>query len=757
MGRALSLRNNIAPTTLGAGVAATLGVFLPLESDAQEAEAIDLSTIEVDATRGGDQNALNAGTGLSRLPGRIQDTPQTINVVPREILEQQNVTTVEQALRNVPGVTLSVGEGNGGLNGDQFRIRGFQAKNDIYLDGLRDFGVYVRDSFNIENVQVIKGPSSETFGLGTTGGVINSTSKRSFLGNITAIDGTFGTGPLARTTVDVNRQIGDTTAIRLNGMFHDQDIVDRDNVESNRWGIAGSLGFGLGTDTTWFLNYFHQHTDRTPDYGVPTVRIPGTDRALPVTEFGVPRSTSYVRSTDRDVANVDLLTSLLTIKPTDWLTITNDTRLSFYDRAFSTTAAVCADTTPPAPACVPTFFRGRNPVVGYSAGGGPSYWQDAWGIQNVTTAVAKFNTGPLRHEVVTGLDVFYQNDERTNGQVLGTRPNQTLFNPIFANTTGYAIVPNPNNRREGEGTNVGVFASDRVWLTETFSILGGLRWDNFTSRYRNTVTTAGPTQGRFNPWQENETSFVSPKGSVIWEPTPDQTFYATYARSFSPPGQFIANSTNIEVPGSVKVEPEQNDLYEVGAKFSFLDQRLGFNASLFRIDKSNSADVDPVTGDIVYAPIDGGESRRVQGFELGLTGKVTDAWTVQLGYAHLDSEVLTSSTPTNVGNRVQGVAEHSAALWSTYDVTSLVGEMPGKLLVGGGITYDSGYYAASDNITWIPKTFSVDALISYEYKNFRIALNGYNLTDELNYGSSFSTRAVPAAGRTVTLTIGARF
>jgi catecholate siderophore receptor len=752
MSRALSLRENMSHTTLGAGIAATLGAFMPVGAGAQEAETIDLSTVEVDGSGGATSNALNTGTGLSRLPGRVQDVPQTINVVPKEILEQQNVTTIEQALRNVPGVTLSAGEGNGGLNGDQFRIRGFQAKNDIYVDGLRDFGVYVRDSFNAENVQVLKGPSSETFGLGTTGGVINTTSKRSFLGSLTAVDGTIGTGPLGRVTADVNRQIDDTTAIRINGMFHDQDIADRDNVESNRWGFASSLGFGLGTDTTWHLNYFHQHTDRTPDYGVPAVLPPGSSRALPITEFGLPRSTSFVRSTDQDVANVDLLTSLLSVKAADWLTITNDTRLSFYDRAFATTAPICVD------ACAAGFFSGGNPLVGYSAGGGSSYWQNAWGIQNVTTAVAKFNTGGLRHEAVAGLDLFYQNDERTGGMVLGIRPDQSLWSPTFENTTGYAIVQNPNNRREGSGTNVGVFASDRVWLTDTFSVLGGLRWDNFSSRYRNTSTVPGPALGSFNPWQEADTSFVSPKASVIWEPTPDQTFYVTYARSFSPPGQFVANSTNIEVPsGAIKLEPEKNDLYEIGTKISLLDGRLGLNAALFRINKSNSSDIDPITGEPVYAPIEGGEARRVQGVELGLTGKVTDAWTVQLGYAYLDSEVLSSSTPTNVGHRVQGVPEHSASVWTTYDVGHHFGSLPGRLLVGGGVTYDDGYFAASDNVTFIPSTFSVDALISYEYKNLRMAVNGYNLTDELNYGSAFSTRAVPSAGRTVTLTVGAKF
>ena len=150
-------------------------------------------------------NTLQSGTGLpGRLPGTIQDTPQTINVISQQQIEQQNITTLSQALQNVPGVTVAIGEGGGGMNGDQFRIRGFNAKGDIYIDGLRDFGVYVRDSFAYEQVEVIKGPSSETFGMGTTGGVINIQQKKAHLGNEYSVEGVAGSGPFYRTVVDVN-------------------------------------------------------------------------------------------------------------------------------------------------------------------------------------------------------------------------------------------------------------------------------------------------------------------------------------------------------------------------------------------------------------------------------------------------------------------------------------------------------------------------------------------------------------------------
>uniref|UniRef100_UPI0010529B22 TonB-dependent receptor n=2 Tax=Methylobacterium segetis TaxID=2488750 RepID=UPI0010529B22 len=680
----LSMRDTGGSNAVGLGLAATLGAFVPFDAEAQDVAA-DLPLLSVEGFRLSDPNVLNEGTGLSRLPGRIQDTPQAISVVPGEVIRQQQATTLEQALRNVPGITVSAGEGNGGLNGDQFRIRGFQAKNDVYLDGLRDFGVYARDSFNIQDVVVIKGPASETLGLGTAGGAINIVSKRAGLTDFTTIDTLGGSGPTARGTFDINRRIDETTAIRLTGMVHRQDVQDRDLVKSDRAGFAASLGFGLGTDTTWHLNYFYQHSERTPDYGVPTVLRPGARNALPITEFGLARNTSYVRTSDRDVADVHLLTSLMKWEVAPWLTVTNDSRLSFYDRNFSTTAAICTGT------CVTDFFAGRNPFVTYSAGGGQTFGQDAWGAQNVTTAIAKFHTGFLRHEVVTGLDLFYQDDDRINYQVLGTRPNQRLLTPLH-DQVGYSLVPNPASRRLTQGANLGAFFSDRVWLTEQFSILGGVRVDRFVSSY--TATNANAV---FTPSVIAPSTGVSPKVSGIWQPTPEQTYYVSYSRGFSPQGQYVANSTGIEIPNAAALKPEESDLYEVGAKVSVLGGRLGLAAALFRIDKSNSFDIDPVTGSIINGALDAGERRRVDGFEASITGKLSEEWNIIAGYTHLDGTVLSG---VNAGRVAPFVPANAFTLWTTYDLTALGRSwwnLPGKITVGGGVTFDDGYFPASDN------------------------------------------------------------
>lgn len=722
-------------------------------------------------------NSLNAGTGIGRLPGTVQDTPQTVNVIGQTQLREENVTTLEQALRSVPGVTVAIGEGGGGMNGDQFRIRGFQAKGDIYIDGLRDFGVYVRDSFAYEQVQVLKGPSSEAFGMGTTGGAINIQKKTAHLGDATSFDVTLGTGPIARTTVDINRQINNTTAARVVGLWHDQDIVDRDHLYSDRWGILASLAFGLGTDEKFTLNYLHQSGKRKPDMGVPIFDPDGAGGPIfgkPVTEFGVSRKNFYGKVTDIDDSDVDMITARYMKRVNEGLTIHNDTRLAMYSRHWLQTVPNCpaADSDPLTNTCGDSIIAGT--FDGLHGFGGPAggFDQESWGIQNITTAIAKFHTGWLRHEFVAGVDVFYQNDKRTTLNASDANADKlagTIGNPIYAQNPGFFIFESLG-RKKAESDNIAFFASDRVWLTPEFSVLGGIRWDRFSAAYKATDTSTGlwagctPAPTPTNPSAqtcatdlESSTSFWSPKASVIWEPTKQQTYYVSWSRSHSGlAGQFITNDNNSI--GNETLQPEENELWEAGAKWALLDGRLGFTAALFRVDKSNARQ-ESGTGDLVNT----GEEQRVQGVELGLTGKLTDAWTIQAAYSYMDSEILynaASNSATenqNKGNRVAFVPEHAVAVWSTVEISKIMHLWPGKTTIGGGIRWSDDIYANSGNTSIIPANFTFDAMISYEKDGWRFAANGYNLTDELNYDGSFGNRAVISAGRTLMFTVGKKF
>jgi len=768
---------------------ATPPVQQPPSEDAEAAAGFGDGT----GTTPASGNTLQSGTGIGRLQGTLQDTPQTVNTISQEQIKQQNINQLDQALRNVPGVTANVGEGGGGFNGDQFRIRGFQSKGDIYVDGLRDFGVYVRDSFAYEQVDVIKGPSSESFGMGTTGGVINIQQKKAHKGDSTYIEGAIGTDSFYRSIIDVNKQLTDTIAARAVAMYHDQEFADRDFLFSERFGFLGSLAFGLGTDTEWTINYMHQNGERVPDFGVPfadpdSSTFPtgvGSVVGKPVTEYGVDRSNFYGKSTDIDDYSVNMLTSRLEHKVNKNLTFFNDTRLAHYERYFAQTVVSCSQ------ACAQQVVAGDYSAA-YAFGGPAGYDQEAWGIQNISTAVAKFKTAGLRHEAVAGIDLFYQKDDRDtlanyapDGHIVINAPITgqpaplpqylkgfpgTIGNPNL--TPNYTPRRNPLALKEAEADNVAVFASDRVWLTEQFSILGGVRWDSYRASYRATDTQTGLWTGSTPASQysaataaedvDTDAQFTSPKASVIWEPSKNQTYYASWAKSYSPVGQFITNdNASVSGSGQENRDPEENELWELGAKVSTPDGRLGFTAALFRVEKGNASYAD-LGGNTLLS----GEQQRVQGVELGMTGSITDAWTMQLAYAYLDSEVLASGladTPANAaqrayikGNDVPFVPEHSVSLWTTYELSKHVA-LAGKWLVGGGLVYTDDYFTNSLNFAMVPSNISFDAMTSYEIDGWRFALNGYNLTDELNYDAAIGGRAVVSPGRSGVLTVGKRF
>ncbi len=685
-------------------------------------------------------NAQKRETSVNRLPGTVQDTPQAINVVTPEMMREQGITTLEEALRNVPGITSQIGEGGGGPNGDQFRIRGIEAMGDVYSDGLREFGTYIRDSFNYESVEVLKGPSAMAFGRGTTGGAINSGSKTPRLEDFTTATLGVGTGPMGRATVDTNYKLTDTIALRLNAVLHDQELVDRDAVQSRRWGIAPTIGFGLGTDTSFTLGYLHMDFERVPDYGIPLISD-GSRRARPVTEFGVSRKNFYGLDTDADRGNIDQVTGRFAYEGISWVKLYNDFRVGFYDRYFTPTPVGCNAT------CVGNFFDGDPTTIPLATRGGPGpYQQHGYGIQNVATAVADFKTGDFRHQFVGGFDIVYENNTNQAGTVVGGKPGTSLFDPSGANTNGYTFIPSAgaNSRREASATQLSLFASERFWVIDQLSLIAGLRIDDYRARAVGFNGTTGGTDSDV----ESKATMFNPKASLVFEPDANQTYYASWARSSRPPAALIS-SAPIGNPfqggqNTSALDPEEHQIFEVGAKVGFFDGRLGTSASLFRIETDNNTDIDSTTGAILSS----GDSELTQGLELGVTGRITPEWQVSAGYTYLDAETTSGA---NAGNRTQYTAKHAATLWSTYQVTR-------ELLIGGGFTYQSSRVTNAANTGEVPYDLSVDALLSYQFTdNLRVNLNGYNLLDRENFTQLWSNRAVLSAGRTFTLTAAIDF
>jgi len=698
-------------------------------------DALLLPPVDVQATQ--PANTLLSPAPVGRLPGTVQDTPQTIVVIPREVLEQQNVTTLEQALRNVPGITMSAGEGNGGVAGDQFRIRGFNAQSDIFVDGLRDFGSYTRDAFLYEDVAVIKGPSGFALGTGTVGGGVAIGSRMPQLGDRYSGVVTGGMGPYARATLDLNQQINDTTAIRLNLMGQSSKLVDRADVDSKRWGFAPSIAFGLGTNTTLALQYQHYEYDNATDAGIPVVTLPGRSIGRPATEYGLPRSAYYGVASDRDEVTVDTVTARLNHVANDWLTLSNDTRVGFYDRDFAFSPVTCATT-----ACVNALLGGGDGPIAYTGGNNP-YSQSSWSIQNVATATARFTTGPFRHELLAGVDVWREEIDRTGYTYSPARPAGTLRGSLADISLSRGAA---SNKRENDTTAFGLFVNERLWLTPELSIVGGLRW----TRYQVDYTAGTPGQASTTDI-DTSTNALDPRASIVFEPNKSQTYYATYSSSSTPPGSYFITTPFTVTGFRDNFDPERNTLYEVGAKFSLLDNRLGLYGALYRIEKDNALETDPATGLSVQTS----DEQRNQGFEIGVTGQITPAWTVNANYTAMDSETTRSTTAANVGKRVQYVPEHAASLWTTYELNQ---DKPWNLTLGGGFTWRSQVYLNAANTAEAPANLSFDALVSHKINdNLRLQVNGYNLGDATNYEALFGGRVVPSAGRTVLVSLAADF
>lgn len=758
----------LRPVLSGVGAVASLAsgaLFVaPDQAHAQEAASASkpddavtrLPAVTVEGTAAPSTNALKTGTGLDRLPDPLQSTPQTITIIPQVMIEQQHATTVDQVLKYVPGITVSTGEGGGGINGDQFRIRGFDASGDIYVDGLRDFGSYARDSFATENVMVLKGPSSTSFGNGTTGGAIELQSKKAHLGDVNSLDLTAGQGPYERGVLDVNHQINDATAVRAVVMGQSQDIVDRDHVYSNRVGFLGSIGFGLGTSQQVTLNYFHQTSNARPDFGVPMGSI-GSSVGEPLTEYGVPRSIYYGRESDHDRMNADVISALYKGEFGDWLTLTNDTRVGYYTRNLKFTPAFCMDLPSylaaaygVAPSTCASDVAAGNFNTDYTRWPVGGDKLTSYGAENVTTAVMRFDTAGFRHELVAGVDVYYQHQKANFYLPTGSGATGTLLNPFYQNSPDFSLNLAANGIT-AHSWDVGPFVSDRVWLTPQLSILGGVRWDHYEVEGANAGTPIA-----------TNTNFTSPKGSVIWEPTPHQTYYISYARSFTPPGSNITTlGSSLSLAGGANLssmKPETATTYEVGGKWSILDDRLGATAAVFRVKRGNTSYTDPTSN--IQTTTD--DRVRVQGVELGLTGKITADWDVQAAYSYQDSKITYSAISAfnplpAVGNWVPYVSKQNASLWTTYDVTKLLG-LPGDLLVGGGVNYRSEYYLNDAMTLRIPSAVTADAMLSYDVGRYHLALNVTNLTNKLAYSAAFANGyATPIAGRTISLTAGLKF
>ena len=654
----------------------------------------------------------------------LRDLPQTISVIPNSVIEEQGATTLRDVLRNVPGLTIAAGEG-GNPAGDNLTLRGFSARNDVFIDGVRDLSPQARDPFNLEQVEVVKGPSSTYSGRGSAGGTINLVSKSPSLDPLYGFTLNLGTDRTRRFTGDLNLPLerlglGKRTAFRLNFVAHESGVAGRDVVENQRWGVAPSLAFGVGTQTRLTLSYFKLRQDNISDYGIPWV--PNTNNAL--VEFRdkpvpVPRDTFYgLKSRDAEKLNSDLATVKLEHDFSDNLTLRNQLR---YGRSTRDSIA-----TPPRFADINSTVIAREMRSWLTE-------DEIW--DNQTDLRTIFSTGKISHTLAAGAAFSREENERR----FRTAPNMltTLLNPnpndVF--TGAFTISPLVGNIT---GNSLATYAFDTVKFGQKFELNGGLRWDYFDAEG---VSVAGTPQALVDVNRIDR--MLSWRASAIYKPRTNGSIYAAYGTSLNPSLEGLSYNT-----ANTAIEPEKTYTFEVGSKWDLFRDRLLLSLAGFRVDKTNARTPGLLPDEPVQV-LQG--EQRVYGIEFGATGSLTRVWKIFTAYTYLDSEIVESNTPAEVGRELQNTPKHSLNLWTTY-------QFPFKLNFGGGARFVDGRFGNNINTRRVNSYWTVDALASYPLnEHIDLRLNLYNMSNEFYFDRLAGGHLVPGPARSANVSIGFRF
>lgn len=653
----------------------------------------------------------------------LRDIPQSVNVVPEQLLRDQGALSMQDALRNVPGVAFSSGDGQR----DQVVIRGFTAISDQFIDGVRDDALYFRDLSNVERVEVLKGPSAVLYGRGSSGGLINRITKKPQFGasfGETALS--LGSHRLRRVEADLNKPLGESAALRLNvaredsGSYRDQQFVDR-------YSFAPSLALKLGAQTDLLLQYTKARDQRVTDFGIPALNGRPVD---------VPVSTYYgsgnARRDDTTTSLVESYTATLDHRFNEALSVRNITRYSDYglDR-YNTLSSGTTD-----PVAL-TVGRTRSFIL-----------RDETGWFNQTDFTYKNTLGGFKQEWLFGMELGQQK-RRSESVSAGTVDRVSIFNPgqvvvpaipASAYTADSAI---PNHTRQDI---FGVYVQNQITLSPQWKALAGLRYDEFKQ-----ATTFDRKLGNL---ARTDTS-LSPRAGLVWQPSDTQSYYVSYSRSFQPSAEAFALAAN-----NTANEPEITQNHEIGTKLDFMNGALSVTAALFNLERSNIKNTDPANP---KRQINVG-TQRTNGLELTANGRLPGRWDVSAGYAYLAGKmvesVATSSTlqlpvvaVPSLGKVPALTPRHSAFVW-------VMKELGNGFSLGGGLNYVGERFTSLTNRVTLPAYVTGDLAGNYKTGRYEIGVNLKNITDKKYFVSSHGSNdnlILPGAPRELQVTLRAKF
>jgi catecholate siderophore receptor len=616
----------------------------------------------------------------------LKEVPGSVTVVPAQLIKDQAMESMGDVFRYVPGVLMHQGEGNR----DQLIIRGNSTTADFYVNGVRDDAQIFRDLYNVERVEVLKGPAGMIFGRGGAGGVVNRVTRQPVFDHVGEANLTLGSYDQRRGTLDFGNKLGDSAAYRLNAMAEgSNNFVD--GVDLRRWAVNPTLTYAFGAKTSLTLDYEHLHDGRVPNRGVPSLN--GAPLIANTSTFFGNASQSnahayvdgFAATLDHDFGNGRQLKNTFRSNRYD----------KFYQNVYPGGAATAAGTLPLA------AYNNDNQRIN---------------TFNQTDLISKFSTGGFEHTLLTGMELGHQNsDNLRNTGFFGaaTAINVPTSNPFAIATSFRPNTTDINNHVTAD--ILGLYVQDQIALSKQWKLIGGLRYDHFKVDLEDRRTLVPATN-----LARTDIGY-SPRAGLIWEPNSVSTYYVSYSYAFLPSAEQLGLVTT-----NVTLEPETAKNYEVGARWDLLP-RLTLSTAIFQLERNNVKSVNPaVPGTFVQTG-----QQRTQGAELGLQGDVTRNWQVFGGYSYLNARVTqpfnsnttaTAASLVPAGSKVGLVPENTLSLWNKFNLTHGWG-------TAVGLIYQGASYTSFTNTVKLPAFTRTDVALYYTLPGgkTRIALNVENV------------------------------
>ena len=715
----------------GGAVAEEAKTTIEKESAIAESKAEELDEVTVKSKKDAIKDGYQATkTRVGKTLQDPHDIPQAVTTVTNQLMQDQQIGSLREALRNVSGLTFNAAEG--GRSGDNFMLRGFYTFGDIYLDGIRDTAVYNRETFNLEQVDVLRGSAAMLFGRGQAGGVINQVSKMAELEDEHKITGSLGEYNYHQFTGDFNKQLADTVAIRVNVMDRKEETyrenpANGDSPVFDRKGLALSIGAGIGTDNEFFLNHVYTQTRDVPDYGVSFLNKRPVDSAVATGK--IDDETFYGGNDNFDDSDTRITSGIFTHKFSKDTQLRTQLRHADYERAYWTKT--------PSATIAPTATLGT--------GGNPNRVSDYETLSFQSDFSTKLDLANMPHELLAGVERFDEDSFRHGLRNLGTAAAP------FYRSSQLAVVGTNRGLNEFDSVSKSYYVQDTVEFIPDWKLMLGARRDHLNADYLSSVGATAANLKRKLSFKED-----SYRAGLSWQPTDSAHYYVTYTDSFSPTAD-LYQLTAVSEPQP----PETSKTAEIGAKWLFLDGDLAFRTALYSSNKYWERNNDlEATAQILT------KKRRTNGLELEVAGKVTDNWEVFGGIALMDAEILavaenvdgTTGVVTRGDARFKGERPRNTPaatfnVWTTY-------KFLGNWKVGGGVEAKgerSGYNPQQANADAIftngkfdPNTLPgyarVDAMLAYEQQKWAVRLNVKNMLDKKYYDALYDNGAFSVPG-----------